>query len=579
MENADVARLLSEMADILELTDGNPFKVRAYRQAAQVIDTLPQPVVDLWRRDALTELPSVGPGIASAIGEILSTGHFASHDSLARGVPLGVLELLRLEGVGPRTVAAAWKQLGITTLDTLEAACRDGSLQALPRMGPARVKAIRGAIERYRGRGSRLPVHRAWFYAEGILERLRKVPGVLRAEAAGSLRRRRETVGDLDLLVSSRHPEAVMRAFVRLPGVESVIARGDTKSSVRLRAGLQVDLRVLPPESWGAGLQYFTGSKAHNVALRARAVRRGLKISEYGVFDRKDVRVGGATEEEVYAAVGLPWIPPELREDAGEFDAAEAGRLPDLVGEEDVVGDLHVHSDASSDATASLEELAAEAARLGRRYLAITDHSRSRPLGLTADALHEQIVRVRALDRALRGGPRLLTGIEVDILADGSLDLPAEVLHGLDWVVASIHSRFRESSAHTTDRLIRAIRSGVVDLVGHPSGRQIGKRDPYPFDLHAVLEEAAAHGVALEINAMPDRLDLTDRACRLAAEAGVRVVIDSDAHNTSHLANLRYGVWVARRGWLTKHDVLNTQPAAQLLRRRGRRAREAEVWT
>ena len=575
MENADVVRLLSEMADVLELTGGNPFKVRAYRQAAQVIDTLPEPVSELWRRGRLTELPSVGAGIATAITEILCTGHFEKHDRLVRGVPLGILELLRLEGVGPRTVAAAWQELGVQDLAALAAACEDGSLARLPRMGPARVKAIREAIARYRGRGTRMPVHRAYFYAEGMLERLRRVPGVLRAEAAGSLRRRRETVGDLDLLVSSKRPEAVMRAFVQLPGVAHVLAQGATRSSVRLDAGLQVDLRVLPPESWGAALQYFTGSKAHNIGLRARAVKLGLKISEYGVFDRQGARLGGATEEEVYRAVGLAWIPPELREDTGELEAAEADTLPALVDESDVVGDLHVHTDASTDARSSIEEIAAEADRLGRRYLAVTDHSKSRPLGLDADGLRAQIGYVRALDRRLRGRPRLLTGVEVDILPDGSLDLPLELLAELDWVVASIHSHFRDPSGRTTDRLVCAIRSGVVDAIGHPSGRQIGKRDAYPFDLHAVLEAAAAHGVALEVNAMPDRLDLTDRACRLAAEAGVRVVIDSDAHNTSHLANVRYGVWVARRGWLTAHDVLNTRPVAHLARRR----REAEVTT
>jgi len=575
VENADVVRLLSEMADVLELTGGNPFKVRAYRQAAQVIDTLPEPVSELWRRGRLTELPSVGAGIATAITEILCTGHFEKHDRLVRGVPLGILELLRLEGVGPRTVAAAWQELGVQDLAALAAACEDGSLARLPRMGPARVKAIREAIARYRGRGTRMPVHRAYFYAEGMLERLRRVPGVLRAEAAGSLRRRRETVGDLDLLVSSKRPEAVMRAFVQLPGVAHVLAQGATRSSVRLDAGLQVDLRVLPPESWGAALQYFTGSKAHNIGLRARAVKLGLKISEYGVFDRQGARLGGATEEEVYRAVGLAWIPPELREDTGELEAAEADTLPALVDESDVVGDLHVHTDASTDARSSIEEIAAEADRLGRRYLAVTDHSKSRPLGLDADGLRAQIEYVRALDRRLRGRPRLLTGVEVDILPDGSLDLPLELLAELDWVVASIHSHFRDPSGRTTDRLVRAIRSGVVDAIGHPSGRQIGKRDAYPFDLHAVLEAAAAHGVALEVNAMPDRLDLTDRACRLAAEAGVRVVIDSDAHNTSHLANVRYGVWVARRGWLTAHDVLNTRPVAHLARRR----REAEVTT
>lgn len=581
MENADVARLLNETADLLELTGGEegtrsatPFKVRAYRQAAQVIDTLPGPISEIWRNDELTELPGVGPGIADAIGEILATGTFPAHDRLARQVPLGVLELLHLEGVGPKTVSAVWKTLGITSLAQLSEACESGRLRELPRMGPVRMKSIREAIDRYRGRGNRMPLHRAVFYAEGLLGRLRRVPGVVRAEAAGSVRRRRETVGDLDLLVCSDRPWAVMRAFVSLPGVERILAQGPTKSSVMLSAGIQVDLRVLPPESFGAAMHYFTGSKSHNIALRTRAVHRGIKLSEYGVFDRNGTRLGGATEEEVFASVGLPWIPPELREGAGEIEAAEAGTLPALVEEKDLLGDLHVHSRASSDAKSSVEELAFEARRLGRRYLAITDHSRSRPLGMDPAKAREIAAEVRRLDAALGGKPRLLTGVEVDILPDGSLDLPATVLRELDWVVASIHSHFREPSEVTTDRMIRAIRSGVVDVIGHPSGRQIGKRDPYPYDLEAVLDEARRYGVALEVNAMPDRLDLTDKACRLAGEAGVPVVIDSDAHIASHLANLRYGVWVARRGWLEASDVLNTHPATWLLGRRRRAAHE-----
>jgi len=574
LENADVARQLGEMADILELTGGNPFKVRAYRAAAQVIDTLPEPVEEVWRRGALTDLPSIGTGIAEEIGELLATGHSPRHDELARQVPLGVLELLRLEGVGPRTVEAMWKQLGVTDLDSLEAAIADGSLARLPRMGPVRIRSIREALERYRGRGSRLPIHRALFYAEGMLGRLRKARGVIRAEAAGSLRRRMETVGDIDLLVCSEEPEAVRRAFVALPGVAKVLATGETKSSVRLEAGVQVDLRVVPPESWGAALHYFTGSKRHNVSIRTRAVRRGLKINEYGIFDRHDRRIGGEREEEIFEAVGLPWIPPELREANGEIEAAEAGRLPVLVEEADVLGDLHVHSRASTDARATIEKLALEARRLGRSYLAITDHSRSRPLGLDEEGVLRVAAETRRIERRLGGSPRLLTGVEVDILPDGSLDLPLELLAGLDWVVASIHSRFHEPAEETTARLIRAIRSGVVDLIGHPTGRQIGKRDPYPFDLGAVLEAAAACGVAMEVNAMPDRLDLNDKACRLAREAGVQVVIDSDAHNESHLANLRYGVWVARRGWLEAKDVRNTRPPGEL-RRRGRRTYDA----
>ncbi len=577
MENADVAQVLEEMAAMTELLGGNRFKVRAFRQAAQVIDTLPGPVSELWRQGRLTSLPSIGERIAAKIGEILERGTCDEHEELAARVPVGILELLRIEGVGPKTVALFWKELGVTELDALQEALDDGRAGDLPRMGPVRIKAIRAALGRYRRRGGRMPLHRAVSHADSILHWLREVPGVIHAEAAGSLRRRRETVGDLDLLVAAEDPAPVMRAFVRLPEVDAVIARGLTKSSIRLKSGLQVDLRVLPQASFGAALHYFTGSKSHNIAIRTRAVRRGIKLSEYGVFDRQGHRRSGEREEDVFSAVELPWIPPELREGAGELEAAEEGRLPRLIREEEILGDLHVHSDASSDGRASLEALWEEAKRLGRRYLAITDHSRSRPLGLDAQGALARADEIRATSRRLPDGPIFLAGLEVDILADGALDLPAEVLAQLDWVVASLHSHFHESEADTTARLVRAIESGVVDAIGHPSGRQIGKRDPYPYDRQAVFEAAAAWGVALEINAMPDRLDLDDKGCRLAKEAGVRMVIDSDAHVSSHLANLRYGVWVARRGWLERGDVLNAQPLEQLLAWRARWRRPVET--
>jgi DNA polymerase (family 10) len=570
MENAEVAKAFAELANLMELTGSNPYKVRAYRQAAQVIDTLPGPVSELWRKGELTSIPSIGERIAERVGHLLETGSLADRDALAARVPSGVVEMLSVEGVGPKSVAAAWRTLGITDLDALEQACRTGRLSELPRMGERRAQAILGAIHRYRSRRStRVPLHRAVSYAESICAKLRKVPGVRRAEAAGSVRRRRETVGDLDVLVAAREPAAAMRAFCEMAEVAAVVARGPTKATVRLRVGLQVDLRVLPPESFGAALHYFTGSKEHNIALRTRAVHRGIKLSEYGVFDREGRRRSGEREEDVFEAVGLPWIAPELREGAGEIEAAEAGRLPSLVEERDVLGDLHVHTNASTDARASLEEIVEEAARLGRRYLAITDHSRSRPLGLDARGLAEQRGRIAALARE-RPEPRVLAGVEVDILPDGSLDLPAETLAGLDWVVASVHSDFAQPKERMTDRVVRAIRSGVVDVVGHPSGRRIGHRDPVELDLDAVLEAAREAGVALEVNAMPERLDLTDRACRLAKEAGVRVAISTDAHVADHLGNLRNGVWVARRGWLERDDVLNTRPLDELwqLRRR-----------
>ncbi len=577
MENADIARVLSEMADVLELTTGSPFKVRAYRQAAQVVDIHPGPVAELWREGRLTELPGIGEGIAGKIGELVDTGECREHARLAALVPPGVLEMLRLEGVGPKTVAAVWKQLGVESIDALEDACRTGRILDVARMGPTRAKAILASIERQRSQAGRTPLYRAIEYADAMLARLRRVPGVVRAEAAGSLRRRKETVGDIDLLVATSDAAPVVRAFTGLSEVAEVLAEGPTKASVRLRAGIQSDLRVLPPESFGAALHYFTGSKSHNIALRTRAVKMGVKLSEYGIFDRRGQRLGGATEEEVFRSVGLPFIPPELREAAGEIEAAEQGRLPRLVEESDVLGDLHVHSSASSDGRSEIEQLAETARKLGRHYLAITDHSRSRPLGLDAEGLTEHAAAIRKLDARLGGRPHLLAGVEVDILPSGALDLPEATLAGLDLVVAAVHSRFRDPAEKNTERIVRALRSGVVDVLAHPTGRELGSREACALDLARVLEVARQENVALEVNAMPERLDLTDAGCRMAKEAGVPVAISSDAHDATHLANLRYGVWVARRGWLEPKDVWNTLPLAELQRTLRRRPARADA--
>jgi DNA polymerase (family 10) len=578
MENTEVAATLWRVGDLLELTGENPFKVQAYRRASQVVDTLAVPVAELWRRGQLGALPGLGAHTVRRIGELLETGTFDELERLREQVPPGVVELLAVESVGPRTASRVWKELGVTDVDALEAACLDGRLAELPHLGPRRAQGILAAIERHRARQGRFPLHRALFYADTLVAHLRLIPGVTDAAAAGSVRRRRETVGDLDLLVASTAPERVLRAFRAFPEVAVLLAQGPTKSSVRLRVGMQVDLRVVKPESWGAALHYFTGSKAHNVALRTRAQHRGLKVSEYGIFDAHGRRLGGEHEEDVFRAVGLPWIPPELREDLGELELAETGRLPRLVEEEDVLGDLHVHTNVSSDGRGPLRAMAEEAWRLGREYLAITDHSRTRPRGLDEARLAAHVRDIRRLDSERRGHPRLLTGIEVDIFPSGALALSDAALEELDCVVASIHSRFRDTSQQTTERIIRALRSGRVHVLGHPSGRLIGARDPYAFDLEAVLAVAREQGVALEVNAQPDRLDLTDPACRLAKQAGVPVVINSDAHHPRQLENLRYGVWVARRGGLEARDVLNTLPVAELRRRFKRHRLRAPGW-
>lgn len=577
MDNAQIAHALFEIADAMDLLGENAFKVRAYRQAAQVIDLLPGPVSELYDSGELTGLPGIGDRMASHIGELIEDGRCEEHERILEGIPRGLLEVMKLEGVGPKTADVLWKKGGIVTVDALEQACKDGTILKLPRMGKTRASSILRAIASYRKRSGRLPLHHAIAQADSLLEYLRAIPEVIQAEVAGSVRRRKETVGDLDLLVLSRHPKRVLRSFVEIPEISEILASGPTKSSVRLKSGMHADLRILPESSFGAALHYFTGSKAHNIAIRARAVRMGKKINEYGVFDRGGERLSGKREEDVFKAVDLPFIPPELREGAGEIEAAQAGKLPRLVEDGDLLGDLHIHTKASSDARATIEEVAKEARRLGREYIAITDHSRSRPLGLDAAGVKKQAEEIRAMNRKLRGRPYLFSGIEVDILKDGALDLPIDVLAGLDCVVASVHSHFSQSRSKMTERIVRALSSGVVHILGHPSGRQIDAREAYEFDWGEVLRAARAYDVALEINAMPDRLDVDDKGCRLAKEAGVLLAISSDAHSTGHLYQLRNGVWVARRGWLEAGDILNTRKLPELRRWLTRRRRRADA--
>ena len=566
MENADVAQVLAEVADLLELTGGNAFEgTCVLARPTDRRDFLPTPVSELWREGKLTELPSIGERIAAHIEELLNTGRFREHDQLLAKVPPGVLELLKVEGIGPKTASLAWKRLHVKELAALEKACRDGSMEKLPRMGARRVAGILLALERYQARKGRVPLHRALATAESIAERLRKLPHVHAAEVAGSIRRRRKTIGDIDLLVSAVSAEEVIRAFGGAPEVEVLTATGPTKCTARLKSGLQADLRILPPESFGAALHYFTGSKAHNIELRTRAMRRGLKLSEYGVFDRKGKRLGGETEEDVYRAVGLPWIPPELREGAGELEAAEEGRLPRLIEEKDVRGDLHVHSEASSDAHSSLEELCKEGGRLGREYLAITDHSKSRPLGLDAGQMRAHALAIQRFGLQRReAAPRLLTGVEVDILEDGALDLPLDVLPGARLGRGQHPFSFHRPTQEDHPADDRRHTLGSRGRARAPQWTSVGLRDAYVFDFEKVLEVAREERVALEINAMPERLDLDDKHCRLAKEAGVALVISTDAHHASQLGNLRYGVWMARRGWLEREDVLNTSRLRQL---------------
>jgi DNA polymerase (family 10) len=479
------------------------------------------------------------------------------------------VEILSIEGVGPKKVRLFHDSLGIRSVADLEAAARAGKLRGLPRMSAGVEEKLLKAIEAHQSRSGRFLL--SW--AEQVVERLaamiRQLPGVQRVEPAGSFRRRRETVGDLDFLVACEEPESVMDRFA---GCGELIARGETKCSIKLTSGIQADLRVVPEESFGAALHYFTGSKAHNVEVRTLGVKAGLTINEYGVYQllpdgSAGRRIGGEKEEDVFSALGLPWIPPELRENRGEIETAREGKLPRLLELSDLQGDVHMHTSVT-DGTATIEEMALAAAERGRRYVAITDHSRALAMarGLDEERLRAHAARVREAGAALRGKLRLFTGVEVDILKGGELDLALDALRELDVVVGSIHSHFNLNREEMTERVLRAIGSGAIDILGHPTGRILLRRDPYPLDMDRILKAAGENGVALEASAFPDRLDLSDVHCRMAKERGVKLVINTDSHATSHLDLLRFGVDTARRGWLTAADVLNTRGPDEFLR-------------
>lgn len=574
MTNAEISRVLSEIAVILTVKGENPFKSRAYERAAEAVADLSEDAAAVRARGELRSIPGIGASIAEKIEELLDTGQCRHHQELLAEFPASAFTLLRIPGVGPKTVKVLLDE-GITTVEELEHAVQEGRLRQLRGMGEKTEQEILRGIGRVREYGRRSDLGTAWLQAQEIMARLRACAPVEQMEAAGSLRRMQETVGDLDILITSDRPQEVMDCFIGLEAVAEVIAHGPTKSSVRTRAGIQADLRVVAPESFGAALQYFTGSKAHNIKLRDLAVRRRLKLNEYGVFrveGDKDVRLGGEREEEMYAALGLPMMPPELREDRGEIEAALEGRLPELVELSDIRGDLHVHSDWS-DGHLSIEAMARAARDLGHEYIAITDHSPSQTVanGLSVERLRERQRKIATARRKVRG-IAILSGAEVDIKRDGSLDYPEETLAELDFVVASAHSGWKAERAAMTARLIRAMEHPWVDCIGHPSGRLIGKREPYDVDMEAVLEAAARLGVAMEINAYPERLDLKDVHARRAQELGVKILISSDAHSAEHLSFMRFGVATARRGWLGPATVLNTLPLAEL-RRQLRRAR------
>ena len=563
VHNQDIAAVFDEIADLLELRQDNPFRIRAYRRAAQTVRGQSRELRDAVAegRD-LRKLPGIGEDLAAKIVEILETGRCAALEKLRKQVPPGLEDLLQLPGLGPARVRQLRKELRITSLTGLRSAIEKGRLQQLRGFGPKLEARIAEALANpVTGRRTLRTV--AAQYARSLVDHLQQVGGVRQIEIAGSYRRGRATVGDLDLLVAASKPTAVMEAFTSYDEVASVLAAGTTRSSVRLASGLQVDLRIVPRASYGAALHYFTGSKAHNIHLRRLGQRKGLKVNEYGVFEGKR-RVAGTTEKSVFASIGLPWIEPELREDRGEIEAARAGRLPKLVRREDLRGDLHSHTDAT-DGTASLAEMARAARKAGLAYLAVTDHSRylGAYRGLDTERLARQCATIDALNGRLKG-ITLLKGIEADILEDGSLALPDAALAPLDLVVGAVHSRFGLSRRKQTDRLLRAIDSPRFSVLAHPRARLIGERTPIDFDLERIIEACARRGCFLELNSQPQRLDLEDTACQLAAEHGVAVSIASDAHRPEDFALLAGGETEARRGWHEAGDVLNARPLAAL---------------
>ena len=565
MENKEIARLLWETADLMEIAGEDGFRIRSYRNGATAIEGHPERIVDILRdtERKVTDIPGIGKGLAHVLSEIIETGSCERRNILLERFPPTALEFLKIQGLGPKGIALIFEHYRITTMDELERLCTEQKLRALPRMGAKLEEKVLRSIAQYRMRSGRYLLSYAEGMAAELIEYLKQTPGVDAVTPAGSLRRGRETVGDLDLLVTGPDPYPALERFATFPRVDEILARGENKISARVgRDGLQVDVRTLPPDTFGAAMQYFTGSKDHNVAIRTRAVKMGLKLSEYGLFRvEDDARVAGVTEQDVYGALGLPWIPPELRENCGEIEAALENRLPELVELRHIRGDLHMHT-TETDGRATLQEMAQAARDRGYEYIAITDHSKALAM---ANGLDEARVvafakQVRELNREGLG-IRVFSGIECDILRDGAMDLSNDALAELDIVIGSVHSHMNLESAEMTDRLLRALECPSLRVLGHPTGRLLLQRDPFPFDFERVSAEAVKRGVWLEINASPERLDLSGPLIRSAKAKGARFTISTDAHHPKHLGSMRYGVVTARRGWLGPGDIMNTLPA------------------
>lgn len=572
MDNSEVAQLLNEIADLLDL-QGVAFKPVAYRRAARNIQDMDEPVTDVIARGALRDIPGVGEAIANKVEEYVQTGKLGYLEKLRSEVPPGLLELLRVPDIGPKTAIVLHRDLGVSSLQELKEAAENHKLRGHKGFGERTEQKILQGIKMLEAKGQRMLLGDALPMAEAIVQYLKETASVEKISIGGSLRRGKETIGDIDILVGDETPARVMDAFTSHPLVESILMKGPTKSSVLLQKGIQVDLRAVETKSWGAALQYFTGSKEHNVATRKIGVDMGLKLNEYGLFERDSGKmVAGETEEEVYKALGLTYIEPELREDGGEIEAAREGKLPKIVDQDSIRGDFHMHTDWS-DGGNKIEEMASRAIARDYEFIGITDHSQSLKIagGLSPEKLRKQIDAVRKAEDALGGRIRLLSGTEADIKADGSLDFPKAILKDLDLVIASVHSRFKMPREEMTKRVVAAMESGYMDILGHPTGRLIGRRSPYELDMERVLAAAAESQVAMELNSWKDRLDLADGHCRMAKVAGVKVAIGTDAHHVDELDFMRLGVITARRGWLETKDVLNTMNSKEIVRHLGER--------
>jgi DNA polymerase (family 10) len=565
MKNKEVADLFERMADILEFKNENPFKISAYRKASRVLGDLTQDIQEIAESGGLKKVPGIGEGMAQKIEEYLKTGKITKYEEVKKGVSDELIAMMEIPGMGPKTLAMIHKEKGISNLSGLEKAIENGSLIGLPGMGEKKAENIKRGIDLLKASKGRMNLGVAFPLAKRIVETLREKTGSKKIEWAGSLRRMRENIGDIDILATGPNHQKIIHAFTHLPEVKQVLASGETKASVIVEGGVQIDIRVVEEDSYGAALQYFTGSKGHNIHLRGIAKAKGIKINEYGIF-KGEKKIGGKKEKDVYRALGMDWIEPELREDRGEIEEAQKKRLPKLVEEPEIRGDLHIHSKAS-DGTASIEEIAKAAQKRGYQYVAICDHSKSLKIarGLDESRLLKQIEEIDRINEKLKDF-QILKGTEVDILTGGKLDLPDKVLEKLDFVVAAIHSGFKQEKEKMTKRIVRALENPFVHCLAHPSGRLLGARAPYEVDIDQVMEAAKKYGKALEINATLERLDLDDIHSRKAKEMGIKLAIGTDSHHLDQLWMISLGVGVARRGWLETPDLLNTFSLKEILK-------------